>query len=169
MADFLHSRFRRCCVSAPFGLDLGVLPKLLAERQITWEWAKDGSFDRDDASSRIATADFSIVVLNGSRSDYRGAFDAGLAVALKKPVFLIQTKARALPLDLRLFTTVRSNLSNREALSFHLDLFLTTPAEVLAGAEAEHSAQHQPLLRSKVREARRDRTHGSAWASAQRL
>lgn len=127
MADETPSRYQRCFISAPFGLELEVLPALLAERGIFWEWAKDSPPQGRDTGSGMENSDFVIVVLNGTRADYRAAFEAGIAVGLRKPVLLIQTNARALPLDFRRFTTVKTSLSNRDALGFHLDLFLAAP------------------------------------------
>lgn len=127
MPEISDRQYQRCFISAPVGLALGVLPELLAERGITWQWAKDATPEQNDASVGIATADFALVVLNGTKADYRGAFDSGIAVGLGKPVLLIQTKALSVPIDFRQFTTVKASLSNNEALKFHLDLFLATP------------------------------------------
>jgi len=120
--------YQRCFISAPFGIELGALPNLLEERGISWEWAKDATLDNNDPAAGISAADFVLVVLNGTRADYRSTFEAGLALGLGKPVLLIQTRSRPLPLDYRRFTTVKVSLSNRDALAFHLDLFLASPA-----------------------------------------
>lgn len=127
MSQPLRSYYRRCFISAPFGLELGSLTDLLAERAISWQWAKDANLDTQDPSAGITASDFALIVLNGTRADYRGTFDAGVAVGLGKPVLLIQTRSRPLPLDYRRFTTVKVSLSDRDALAFHLDLFLASP------------------------------------------
>jgi len=137
MSSAPDRHLQQCFISAPFGLALGVLPELLAKRGVSWEWAKDATLQGQDAKMGIAAADFLLVVLNGTRADYRGAFDAGVAVGLGKPVLLIQTNARMLPLDFRSFTTVKASLSNRDALNFHLDLFLATPTSALRPADRE--------------------------------
>ena len=113
MSDEASNNYHRCFISAPIGLELGVLPELLVERGISWEWAKDDTIESQGPTSRIAAADFVLIVLNGTRADYRGVFDAGVAVGLGKPILLIQTRARGLPLDLRRFTTVKVGLRVR--------------------------------------------------------
>lgn len=139
------NHYQRCFISAPIGLELGALPGLLADRGISWEWAKDEPIDSHGPTSRIAAADFVLIVLNGTRADYRGVFDAGIAVGLGKPVLLIQAKARPIPLDFRQFTTVKASLSNGEALGFHLDLFLaappSTPSPPVERSEREHASR----------------------------
>src|SRR5690606_15691485 len=94
-------RYQRCFISAPFGLTLGVLLELLAQRGILCDWPKESLREDQDALTGIAAADFSLVVLNGTVADYRGVYEAGIAVGLCKPVLLIQGKARPLPLDFR--------------------------------------------------------------------
>lgn len=122
------SQPKRGFVSAPYGLPLGALPELLAERSVAWEWAKDSSGSRSNSSSAIAEADIFIGVLNRSAFDYAVLYEIGIAAGLRKPILLIMTPRRTLPIDLRAFSVVRVSLSNRRALAFHLDAFLTAPA-----------------------------------------
>ena len=146
--------YQRCFISAPFGVELESLPDILGERGISWEWAKDETGEIQSAEAGLASADFIIVVLNGTRADYRGIFDAGIAVGLRKPIFLIQTKSRVLPIDFRWFSTVKTSLSNHDALSFHLDLFLTAPhaTQNSAVSAPSPSMRELPLVPSKPRE-----------------
>lgn len=127
MSNQPQQRYQRCFISAPFGVELGALPELLGERGISWEWAKGEAGETQNAETGLASADFIVVVLNGTKADYRGIFDAGIAIGLHKPIFLIQTKSHVLPIDFRWFSTVKTSLSNHDALSFHLDLFLAAP------------------------------------------
>lgn len=127
MSNQSQRHYQRCFISAPFGVELGSLPKLLGERGISWEWAKDEGGETQNVETGLENADFIIVVLNGTKADYRGIFDAGIAIGLHKPIFLIQTKSRVLPIDFRWFSNVKASLSNHDALSFHLDLFLAAP------------------------------------------
>lgn len=144
MSQPLQSYYRRCFISAPFGLELSSLTDLLAERAISWEWAKDANLDTHDPSAGITASDFALIVLNGTRADYRGAFDAGVAIGLGKPVLLIQTRSRPLPLDYRRFTTVKVSLSDSDALAFHLDLFLASPPFVPSAERPTPPREHSP-------------------------
>lgn len=159
MPGSFGNRYQRCFISAPFGSALGVLPELLAQRGISWDWAKDTPSEDQDARTGIAAADFSLVVLNGTVADYRGVYEAGVTVGLGKPVLLIQSKARPLPLDFRRFTTVKASLTNIDALAFHLDLFLATPpaASLLANAE--------DVMREQLPQHGRPREAGTPFAS----
>ncbi|WP_347093290.1 nucleoside 2-deoxyribosyltransferase [Sphingomonas parapaucimobilis] len=127
MSEIAVSDLHRCYISAPAGLELGVLPDLLADRGVAWEWARKEQPGGIDASDAIRSADFVIVVLNGTTADYRATFETGLAVGLGKPILLVQIHSRPLPVDLRQAASVRTNLSNRDALALHLDMFLATP------------------------------------------
>lgn len=145
------SQYRTCFISAPFGLDLGALPGVLEERDISWEWGKETKEGAGDVDSRIEAADFVVVVLNGTKADYRSAFDAGIAVGLHKPIFMLQTNTRALPLDFRRFTTVKAKLSNKDAIGLHLDLFLAAPAFTTQATERKRTSSLPPLSRQKSR------------------
>lgn len=154
MSNQYQHGYQRCFISAPFGVELGSLPDLLGERGISWEWAKDETGETRNAEAGLARADFIIVVLNGTKADYRGIFDAGIAIGLRKPIFLIQTKSRVLPIDFRWFSTAKTSLSNHDALSFHLDLFLATPHVTQNSAVSAPwpSMRELPLAPSKRRE-----------------
>lgn len=143
MPELLRNPYKRCFISAPFGLDLGVLPRVLGNRGISWEWTKEQTLGSQDSRLGIAAADFVLVIMNGTKGDYRGAFDVGIAVGLLKPILLIQVKGRALPLDYRRFTTVKISLLNEDALNFHLELFLASPPVLPQAAEVELPRQEQ--------------------------
>ncbi|EPJ5553695.1 TPA: hypothetical protein ACSQMU_005261 [Pseudomonas aeruginosa] len=150
MSEKPECKFKRCYISAPFGLDLGSLPELLADRDVSWEWAKDEPLENEGVSERVAASDFVLIVLNGTKSDYRGAFESGLAVGLGKPVLLIQTKARSLPLDYSLFAVIKTSLHDRDALKFHLDLFLASPPA--SSAKPKRIKSLTPALQTKPRQ-----------------
>src|SRR5688572_28966776 len=81
--------YSRCFISAPVGIDLGVLPQLLGERKIAWNWASndfpvDGRF-----TIGIQKCDFAIGILDGSRYDFNVIYEVGVAEGLGKPVLLI--------------------------------------------------------------------------------
>lgn len=121
--------YARCYISAPVGLKLGSLPELLTAHGIAWEWANATNPAEQNSRDQIAAADFVLIVLNGTRADYQGVFDAGIATGLNKPAFLLQGTRRPLPVDLRRFASAKVSLDDRAALEFHLELFLSTPKE----------------------------------------
>lgn len=152
MSEKSDYKSKRCYISAPFGLDLGSLPELLADRGVSWEWAKDEPIENEAVSERIAASDFVLIVLNGTKSDYRGAFESGLAVGLGKPVLLIQTKVRTLPIDYSLFAVIKTSLHDRDALKFHLDLFLASPSPPAISAKSKRIKSLKPSPPSKPRQ-----------------
>lgn len=119
--------FSSCFVSAPAGMDLGVLPEVLDAHGIGWEWAKASTPELVNPYAAIRRADFFIGVLNGTRADYRVVHETGAAAALAKPVLLIMSPLRKLPVDLRSFTVAHVKLTDDRALRFHVDAFLSAP------------------------------------------
>jgi hypothetical protein len=123
----LRSQFKRAFISAPFGLRLGALPHLLAESGIEWQWAKELPESASNPSNAIKEADFFIGIMNRSSADYRVVYEAGVAAGIGKPILLIMTPAKTLPIDLRQFTIARVKLDDEEALALHLNAFLSAP------------------------------------------
>ncbi len=123
-------RYFRCFISAPYGMDLGVLPILLGERQIAWNWSDDTPVGTRYAPT-IQRCDFVIAVLDGSQSDQRVLYEVGLAEGLGKPVFNIATSKRVGRVARSLFAFLDVKLSERAALAFNLDAFLSTPHETI--------------------------------------
>ncbi|CAG2139728.1 hypothetical protein [Cupriavidus plantarum] len=168
MPDKLIQRYHRCYISAPFGLDLGRLPELLADRQISWEWAKSGVHERYDAMAGIKDADFALVVMNGTNADIHGAFDTGIAMGLGKPVFLIKTGAGPLPIDLNHLLIVESGLENADALGFHLDAFLATPPTPASPLATEDIERSKLQLWHRTTKLRLPQLHGDAGTALEK-
>ncbi len=120
-------RFVSCFVSAPTGLALGVLPQVLVDRGIEWEWAKTSASELANPYDGIRMADFFIGVMNGTRGDYRVVHETGAAAALEKPILLVMSQLRKLPIDLSRFPVARVKLDDERALRFHVDAFLSAP------------------------------------------
>lgn len=121
--------YHRCYISAPVGRKLGALPEILTAHGIVWEWADDANPAEQNSRDQIAAADFVLIVLNGTRADYQGVFDAGIATGLNKPAFLLQGTTRPPPVDLRRLPSAKVSLNDKGALEFHLELFLSTPRD----------------------------------------
>jgi hypothetical protein len=134
--------FSSCFVSAPAGIDLGFLPEVLSEHRINWEWAKANLSELANPYSAIRDADFFMGILNGTRADYRVMHETGAAAALSKPVLLILSSLRKLPVDLRWFTVAHVKLTDDRALRFHIDAFLSAPKR----SAFEHHQQVSSLI-----------------------
>lgn len=130
--------YSRCFISAPFGMQLGVLPMLLGERQIAWNWATDAP-NGSRYSTGIEKCDFLIAVFDGTGSDYRVLYEAGLAEGLRKPVFFIAVNRRVGGVPRSLFPFADVKLTERAPLAFQLDAFLATPHETVFERERARS------------------------------
>ncbi|SDY29535.1 nucleoside 2-deoxyribosyltransferase [Citreimonas salinaria] len=130
MRKNLHHHYSRCFISAPYGMDLGVLPTLLGERNIAWNWSEDAPAGTGYAPT-IQRCDFVVAVLDGTQNDQRVLYEVGLAEGLNKPVFAIAISKRVGKVARSLFSFVDTKLSEGAALSFHLDAFLSTPHETV--------------------------------------
>lgn len=142
--------YSRCFISAPFGMDLGALPMLLSERRIAWNWASDAP-DGRRYSAGIEKCDFLVAVFNGTRSDHRVLYEAGLAEGLGKPVFFIAVNRRVGIVPRKMFPFVDVKLTELLPLTFQLDAFLATPHETvfqreLARAPSPAAAVSPPEL-----------------------
>lgn len=111
-------------------MDLGVLPILLGERRIAWNWSEDTPLGPRHATV-IQRCDFAIAILDGSQSDQRVLYEIGLAEGLGKPVFIIGISKRVGKAARSLFTFIDVKLSDKNALAFHLDVFLSMPHETI--------------------------------------
>ena len=111
-------------------MDLGVLPILLGERRIAWNWSDDTPFGTRYALT-IQRSDFVIAILDGSQNDQRVLYELGLAEGLGKAVFAISTSKRVGRVARSILTFVDVKLTEKAALSFHLDAFLSTPHETV--------------------------------------
>lgn len=125
-----NQRYFRCFIAAPYGINLGVLPLLLGERRIAWNWSEDTPIGTRYAPT-IQRCDFAVAVLDGSQSDQQVLYEVGLAEGLGKPVFIIATSKRVGNTARSLFAIVEVKLTDKTALGFHLDAFLSTPHETI--------------------------------------
>src|ERR1700761_2599345 len=96
-----RNRYHRCFVSAPIGLDLGYLPDVLTEKQITWEWANEYPVAVPNVANAIRGADFFVGVINATQADYRVLYEAGIATGLNKPILMIVARKRPMPFELK--------------------------------------------------------------------
>jgi Nucleoside 2-deoxyribosyltransferase len=126
--DSKNKTISTCLISAPFGADLGALPRVLDKSGIHWEWAKHGSEYSDrlpgDIRRIIRHVDFVIAVLTDQTTDNNTLFEIGVAVGIEKPVLLILPIERKIPLKLETVPYVRVPLEDEQAIALHLDLLI---------------------------------------------
>jgi hypothetical protein len=67
-------------------------------------------------------------------------YEAGIANGLGKPVLLVTTRARPLPLEQTYFSLAKVRLENRSALAFQLDVFLAVPHQDIFSRDAEYQS-----------------------------
>jgi hypothetical protein len=90
-----NREFKSCFISAPFGINLGSLTRVLDRAEIHWEWARSNL----DLSDRLP---------GDLRKIIRGVdFEVGLAVGMGKPVLLIVADRAKIPSDLAGIPTVQ--------------------------------------------------------------
>ena len=121
---------KTCFISAPFGADLGGLPRVLDKLNINWEWAKGRSVTSDsllgDLRKIIRMVDLVVAVLTNLPDDANTLFEVGVAVGLGKPVLLLLSNDCELPFNLEPFPHVRVSLRDEKAIELHLDLLIRT-------------------------------------------
>ena len=135
----MNRRIRTCYISAPAGSNLKVLRSALDKRQIRVTAPSDLPGDPTSSaqlSHPLATADLVIGVLTAARRSDWVLFELGQAFVTKRQILLfIPPKGIAyFPLDLKGILTVRTSLTNREAIEFSLDQLLAAPQQKLSPA-----------------------------------
>jgi hypothetical protein len=122
---------RKCFISAKYGVELGILQRVLDEANVEWAWAQNsphGATVIDAVSQAIKRADFVIGVITDGSDNVM--FEVGIAIGLGIPVLLLTTRKRPLPFDLASFRHFSTDLKDAKLLSLQLDLFvrsLTAP------------------------------------------
>jgi hypothetical protein len=132
----LPARVPTCFVSAPPGIELATLSRVLQDKHVRLLRVPAGSAT-DQVTSALAEADFVIAVLNPGQSNANAYFEVGYAAALGKRVLLIAPpELDAIPADLEGLLQLRTNLENLEALEFALDQLLAAPHSTPTSAGA---------------------------------
>jgi len=128
--DSLEKIFKSCFVSAKFGAELGLLPRVLDQVGIHWEWARSQSTNLErmpgDLRKIIRGVDFVLGVFFGGPGDANTMFEVGVALGIGKPVLLILATEDRLPYSLEGFPHLRASLNDEKAIAFHLDLLMRT-------------------------------------------
>lgn len=123
-----NREFKSCFISAPFGVNLGSLTRVLDQAEIQWEWARSNLDLSDrlpgDLRKIMRGVDFVIGVILGDSASDNIMFEVGLAVGMGKPVLLVVADQRKVPSDLAGIPSVQAPLNDERALSLHLDLLI---------------------------------------------
>lgn len=121
---------RTCIISAPAGLNLSGLLRLLEGKGIEVLASEKLSVQQSlqPTSGNVEAADLVIGVLTRDRASQWVLFELGQAIAQKKQILLIvYPSAGSIPSDLRGVVTVRTTLSRLSAVAFALDQMLAAP------------------------------------------
>jgi hypothetical protein len=167
---------RSCYISAPAGSNLKILKAALDKRRIRVTAPSDvapGANWSSQILQLLSEVDLVIGILTTERRSDWVLFELGQALATKRQILLlVPAKGIAyFPLDLQGILTVRTSLTNREAIEFALDQLLAAPepqplpgaGPVLGGGLGDRADQfiqeakqaiteHQPLELERILE-----------------
>ncbi|MGO3891177.1 MAG: hypothetical protein ACTJHW_09385 [Paenalcaligenes sp.] len=122
---------RTCFISAPVGLDLTALRRVLQVRNVDIlmpQGLTEGRDWVDEAQAQIAQVSLVIGVLSGKDSSQWVLFELGLAAALGRRILLITPPdAEPIPLSPHHMLVLRVAPDNEEAIGFALDQILSAP------------------------------------------
>lgn len=126
------SRVRTCFISAPADSNLSVLRNLLTARNIAIcgpETMAPGASIPGEIGQILSEVDLVIGVLSHKRRSDWTLFELGQAWAKGRQILLIAPPRSGdyLPSDLNGMITLRTSLTNREAISFALDQLVAAP------------------------------------------
>lgn len=122
---------KKCYLSKPPAQDVSLLADILKRNDVVFVSGRSGLIGEplfDDAVS-LKDADIFIGILDGSRSDYRVLYEAGVAIGLEKPTALIAPPAKDNVFDFPGCMMIRAMPHERTALEIHLAAFLLSPPE----------------------------------------
>ncbi|MGE3553020.1 MAG: hypothetical protein AB7M93_09105 [Candidatus Obscuribacterales bacterium] len=146
-------KFRSCFITAPFGTNLHVVEAVLHDHGISIRKPsiKPVALTQLEVLSKaIRSADFMIAILEGNKDASNLLFEIGLAAGMKKPVLLVVDPKTEMPSNLRSFHYLKAKSDDRQALAFHLEIFLKhSKAELSKPKELEKKKRDvNPLNRS---------------------
>lgn len=120
-------QLKKCFISAPVKLDTSLLRKALERRGVSWTDAAAA----EPAASILSTiwtaiqqSDFVCVVLPERSENRNVLFEMGLATGLNRPLLIFAPRTALVPLDLQGVAYARTDLTDEDAVGFHLDAFL---------------------------------------------
>ncbi len=121
----------KCFVSAPLGTDLSNLVSILEENGIevldSSQFALGAAQITDRIIDAINSSDLFIGILNSANLNANVFYELGSATAFNKRILVIVPDEYEIPSDLDGLVSIKSDLSNREAINFALEQILNAP------------------------------------------
>lgn len=117
-----------CFVSAPAGVNLAKIKKLLLEKGLEFihpsEVLSHGQSTSEKINKLISQSDIFIAVFDDTFESGNTLFELGIAVARKKQIVILTSPSFSLPSDLTGFLTLKISQDNFDALDFAIDQLL---------------------------------------------
>ncbi len=122
-----------CFVSAPAGVNLSKIKKILFDRDIDvihpYEFFSQGQSISETINRLISQADIFIAVFDNEFENGNTLFELGVAVARKKQIIILAPPSYLLPSDLSGFLILKISQDNFDALGFAIDQLLTASSK----------------------------------------
>ena len=117
-----------CFVSAPAGVNLARIKKLLLEKGLEFihpsEVLSYSQTISEKINKLISQSDIFIAVFEDKFESGNTLFELGIAVARKKQIIILPSPTFSLPSDLTGFLTLKISQDNFDALDFAIDQLL---------------------------------------------
>lgn len=124
-------RLRICYVAAPTGIDLSTITELLAERQmqpiLSADLSSTASTFLEGLVNAISNADLFIAILGSNLNNDQIYIELGIAIAKERRILVLVSPGALPTLDISEIPSIRTDATNRDAISFILDQVLETP------------------------------------------
>lgn len=127
------SKFKKqiqtCFISAPAGIRLGNMLKILSEKGLRPWLCWEALFPPfEDITELIAACDLFIAIIDNVHSNENVYFELGYAVALKKRILIIVApEIKNLPNDIMKLFYIRAHADDTEAIYFAIEQLLAAP------------------------------------------
>lgn len=125
------SKVRTCYVAAPINADLQVIEELLLEKRIqpmvSADLSSTASTFLEGVVNAISNADLFLAVLSSKQQSDNVYIELGIAIARERRILILAPPDVSLMLDIAEIPAIRTDVTNRNAISFMLDQVLATP------------------------------------------
>lgn len=133
-----------CFVSAPAGVNLAKIKKLLLEKGLEFihpsEVLSHGQSISEKINKLISQSDIFIAVFDDTFESGNTLFELGIAVARKKQIIILTSPSFSIPSDLTGFLTLKISQDNFDALNFAIDQLLAATGKKKRREEKKREA-----------------------------